>query len=379
MILRIWHGWQPEGTNDFFVLHGSVDRSIGRRMTRVTIGAWLFALALVAGCSAEPSGSPYTKSELEASAKPEIPAGNFRYFGYYGGDSDAFGHHYMPEFAHFTNLTFLSRWSNLPALVGDAERAHALGLKVMPDVSLCFFDFIAVGKYEMKPDWEQHWQTVCAPVLGQVIEASTVFAFFIMDEPQGNGLGIPEIELAIEAVHATFPGYRTLINESPFIEKVPSGVDLYSVGCLPGWFCRQAPTPACLDAQWSFCRERIDQVLATTPSSLEFMLTVEAWNVGRFDATVRQQKMWERFGIERSRFVGLAWFLWPSASRYPEYPFEGTRDNPEVRAHHEELALAYFLHNDWETLVVCGSDGVTYQNPDQAKAHGASIAHYGPC
>ena len=59
--------------------------------------------------------------------------------------------------------------------------------------------------------------------------------------------------------------------------------------------------------------------------------------------------------------------------------FRGAREYPKLVLHHSHLARAHFAQNDWETLPVCGSDGVTYQNPDRAKAAGATIAHYGAC
>ena len=303
------------------------------------------------------------------------PKRGLRHFGYYWGDSDRYGH-LMDEYADYASFTFIAAgFYDWPGLVPHARRAHALGLKVAVDVSLCFFDWVSDGHYRVKDKWEIYFRDVCTPALREVANAADVFAFYVMDEPIGNGLSQRDVETAIFAVKQAFPGYRTWITENPWDNAAPEGIDLYSIDCHVGWMCQSAD-PTCLAETWNWCKGRIARALASAPASVDFMVTIEAFGSGSFDPTSEQQWMWEREFGPNPRFIGLAWFMYPDA---PDVSFRGTRSYPAVKKQHREAARFYGCQNDWEILRVCGTDCVTYRNPDRARCAGATIAHYGPC
>lgn len=276
-------------------------------------------------------------SEDAAASGLAVPGRGLRHFGYYWGDSDRYGH-WMEEYADYATYTFIAGpFYDWEALVPHAERAHALGLEVVVDVSLCFFDFVERGHYVVKDKWRAYFRTVCAPALDRVLQRAKLFAFYVMDEPYGNGLAQADVEAAVAELKARFPGARTWITENPWTFRVPRGIDLYSIDCHAGWMCGNTD-PTCLSNTWSWCKSRVHDLIAGTPDSVDLMLTVEAFGSGTFDPSPEQQAQWEDELGRNRRFSGIAWFMYPDA---PDAGFRGTRSNAPVKKHHREFALAH--------------------------------------
>ncbi len=289
------------------------------------------------GCSDAPSLGASAAAEVEPMAALAIPGRGLRHFGYYAGDSDRFGH-YMEEVADYATYTFIAGpYYDWEALVPHAERAQSLGLEVVVDVSLCFFDYVKPGAYIVKKGWRGYFRNVCAPSLERVLERSKLFAFYVMDEPYGNGLTQADVEVAVAELKSRFPGARTWITENPWTYGAPKGIDLYSIDCHAGWMCGTMD-PACLASTWNWCKGRVHELIDQTPESVDLMLTVEAFGSGTFDPTPEQQALWEDEFSRIPRFSGIAWFMYPDA---PDIGFRGTRSNAPVKKHHREFALAH--------------------------------------
>ncbi|MBX4211470.1 MAG: hypothetical protein KW806_01590 [Candidatus Yanofskybacteria bacterium] len=295
--------------------------------------------------------------------------GNVKNYGYYWGGSDPFvpNAYYLNEVAPYTNFVELNLWdTNIAARAAEMKQK---GMKVMMPLSGCFFKwFPGNGEHwGLDPDWPSKWANCRNTIDTQVLPQTNIFAFYVMDEPIGNGITIPELQTAINAAKGAYPTVKIYINESQEGPNrpafaIPQGVDIYSLTCFD----------SLVDCKAVYNR-------------LKTMYSGEIWVVGfaysGYTDVNRIQQTWDWVKGD-SRFTGMYWFLYADANGQCETipnTLCGARHYPAIKDRIALLANDVLCNNTWDSIPVCGSNNVTYTNPDKAKCAGISTFTYGTC
>lgn len=322
---------------------------------RIILGVALVVLGLYGATHF--SGS---KSNLQVEASSH---GTVKFFGYYWAGMDPWVQtiSYLNEVAPYTNIIELLHFD--PILLDRAAQMKQKGMKVIYPAGQCFFYDDGAG-WRLRSNWQTTW-AACRATIDQILQRTPIFAFYVMDEPTGNGLTIQEIETASYALKQAYPQIKTWITESDVPPTMARWVDIYSKTCYASVATCQAAYEV-LKARWAG----------------EIWVTAQAYQyTGLPDLTVEfQQQIWNWVRSD-PRFSGIVWFLYADANG-SDIPgrLAGTRRFPAIKAYHETIGKNDVLcNNTWENNPVCGINGVTYQNPDKAKCANVAIASYGQC
>ena len=262
-----------------------------------------------------------------------------KYLGYYAGDMDGPGAFadYTDEIAPFTNLLYIDHYFTANPLLAT-QRARDKGMKVVYRISDCLF--ITAHPYVYNPAL---WAP-CIPSIQSVVNTGSVAAFYIMDEPYGNGIPKNDLEAAITVVRNQFPSIPTLVLEEPgCVQGIawpvscsasrpkfapPANVQWYGLDCYPrgtGYI-----TPDTAVSEVDFCKARYQQLKAIYTGY--FVAVPDVYDHGdatRFAPIAAVQQEWYQYVQSDPQFIAILPFLYPDFTD-SGFSFKGARSFPEL-------------------------------------------------
>lgn len=287
-------------------------------------------------------------------------------FGYYWASAPQAYGDFTAELASFTNLMLVHTSGGEDQAYYD--RVNLSGSKLILDLSYCMWqchnhtdpNCLPFDDVQLAAHWDwcyQGWYSKFRP--------QNVYGYYLADEP---GIGDPIAHAAVERLARLVKqktGKRTIISGhagtwGPYLAGIDLDVFTVSLGCY--WSGVQG------------CRDNY----ALLPQSFSSgqLLTVGAYHSPReySNFTAGEQQPFMAWGRSDPRFNGILVFLYPTVG-----DMQGVRDNPEILAYHRAIGHEILCANTTENDTVCGANGVTYANADQAKCAGTTIARYGDC
>mgnify|MGYP001573208788 CR=1 FL=1 len=112
---------------------------------------------------------------------------------------------------------------------------------------------------------------------------------------------------------------------------------------------------------------------------------------GNLMPTPQQQRWYYDDAASNEKIVALQWYRYENyypecsggcligASSWPSMCFQKADKYANIIGNHTKWGKEILCNNTLEQNSVCGVDGKTYQNPDQAKCAGVAIGAYGSC
>jgi len=291
-------------------------------------------------------------------------------FGYYWASAPqappAAGYgDFTDELAPFTNLMLVHTAPPAADTQAYIDRVNLSGSKLILDLTYCML----LPGGAINPDPDGRWET-CKSEWFSKFRPQNIYGFYLADEPGGIcDAGDPAwhnwISKLASLVKRDYAGKKTIISGhsgswGPCLAGIDLDVFTVSLGCY--WGGVQS------------CQENYAMLPASFSSGQLMTLGAFTSPTEYSNYSVAEQQPFVNWGRSNSRFNGILVFLYPDIGAG-----HGVRSNPALLAYHRAVGHEILCANTSEDDPVCGANGVTYPNADQAKCVGTTIARYGDC
>jgi hypothetical protein len=169
---------------------------------------------------------------------PAAPA-HLKYFGHFFVDVEVDDPHdttnkmnFTDEIASSSNLAQMTAYFAGQDLRARIKSMNDLCVKPFLSLQEVFFDRIDAAapsgtRFALVSDYQNRWETFKTTNAGS-LEASSIGAFYLVDEPVWNGVTFGDLETIAQLVKSDFPSVPTLIVEAkPVLDslRVPTSID----------------------------------------------------------------------------------------------------------------------------------------------------------
>ncbi|MEM7351377.1 MAG: hypothetical protein AAF657_11260 [Acidobacteriota bacterium] len=222
------------------------------------------------------------------------------------------------ELAPFSSLIDV-HWAD-PELVEHINLARAYGMKPLIGLHDLFFvrdetQAVAIPPWSLRPDYEARWTDFVAQNRS-VLGASTVWAFYLVDEPFHNRIPVADLLAADRAVKAVFPLIPTMSSFNRHdIEAAPDDLPADFLD-LVGYHAYAVPQDPNVDPEYQHYLHLLLDKLA----GRDWVIVADAWwredrhGAAGFDVTTLIERAGQyRAVAEEIGAVALGAFVWQDA------------------------------------------------------------------